>query len=81
MDKEYRVFTSEALLYRDKKFNHCARFKSILIQRYVFKEEEWDKTLLYPLVIGGAKLHMLNLSSLEGFTGTQNLIFEKFLAN
>ena len=55
MDSDYRVFTSEALLYGDKKFNHRARSKSILIQRYVFKEEEWDKTLLYPLLIAGAK--------------------------
>ena len=56
MNSDYRVFTSEALLYGEKKFNHRTRFKSILIQRYVFKEE-CNKTLSYPLLIAGAKIN------------------------
>lgn len=33
-----------------KRFNHRARFKSMLIQRYLFKEA-WNETVLYPLLL------------------------------
>ena len=56
MDCDYCVFKSEMRLYGDdKRFNHRARFKSKLIQMYLFKEEAWDETMLYPLLVAGAK--------------------------
>uniref|UniRef100_A0A1X7VM36 Uncharacterized protein n=1 Tax=Amphimedon queenslandica TaxID=400682 RepID=A0A1X7VM36_AMPQE len=55
MDKDYRVFSSESLLYgNDETFNHRIRFKSIMIYKCLFSDDTCDTTLLYSMIAAGA---------------------------
>lgn len=56
MNCDYQVFKSESSLYGDNKdINHRTQPKSKLVLQRVFLEDEWDSTLLYPLVVSGAQ--------------------------
>ena len=55
MDKEFKVFASEERLYGvEKKINHRLHSMSKPIEDQLFKEDEWDSSLLYPLLTVGA---------------------------
>lgn len=55
LDKDYKVFVSEDLIYgSNKKLNHCLHFMYKPIEERIFREDEWDHTLLYPLLSAGA---------------------------
>ena len=64
MDKHYRVFKSEEKLYRDnQKVNHRCHIKSKCVYDKLFVCNEWDKTLLYPIIANGAVSMKSKLSS------------------
>lgn len=55
MNKEYKVFTSEEQLYGvNKKVNHRLHQMYSPIEEQMFKDDEWDSSLLYPLLAAGA---------------------------
>ena len=56
VDKGYKVFMSEERLYgADPAINHRIRKKSVVIlYSQLFQPDDWDSTLLYPLLAAGA---------------------------
>ena len=54
-DKGFKVFISEERLYGgDKSVNHCLHPKYKPVEKWIFKVDEWDYTLLFPLLAVGA---------------------------
>ena len=56
MDKDFRVFVSEERLYSscNKVVNHRIRSKNASIYARIFQPDDWDSSLLYPLLVAGA---------------------------
>ena len=55
MDKNLKVFRSEERLYGDKNVvNHRLHLKSQAVQNRLFSPDEWDNSLLHPLLTVGA---------------------------
>lgn len=54
-DKELKVFISEERLYGDEKsVNHRIHSKYKPVEERLFKEDEWDEGILFPLLAAGA---------------------------
>lgn len=54
-DKEFKVFISEERLYGgDKSVNHRLHSRYKPVEERIFKEDEWDSSLLFPLLAVGA---------------------------
>ena len=63
MDRDLRVFASEGRLYGpDKKCNHRLHNHYEPIEQQIFTSEESDSSLLYPLLVTGAKAMKEKLS-------------------
>lgn len=55
LDCQYQVFRSERRLYgNDSRVNHRLHEKSKLVHKCLFKSEDSDEDLLYPLIVKGA---------------------------
>ena len=54
MNQHHQVYTSEERLYGDEKVNHCCHVKSKYIHNHLFVCDEWDQTILYPIIANGA---------------------------
>ena len=54
MNQHHQVYTSEERLYGDEKVNHRCHVKSKCIHNHLFVCDEWDQTLLYPIIANGA---------------------------
>ena len=55
MNKSYKVFPSEERLYSTKiTVNHRLHSKDVPVHTRVFQPDDWDGTLLYPLLVAGA---------------------------
>ena len=64
MDDKLRVFASEKLLYSsEKKLNHRVRDRSKLVKEYIFCQNEWDSTLLFPIMVAGTATMECNLTT------------------
>ncbi len=64
MDKNHRVFVSEERLYgNDKSVNHRIRSKNMLIHTRLFQPDEWESSLLNPLLVAGATAMKNKLSN------------------
>ena len=64
MDQHYTVFKSEERLYEDDaKVNHRCHAKSKCVHDELFISNEWDETLLYPIITNGAASMKSKLSS------------------
>ena len=64
MDQRCRVFKSEEKLYGDdKNVNHRCHMNSKCIHNQLFICNEWDETLLYPIIANGAAAMESKLSS------------------
>ena len=86
MNKSYRVFLSEARLYSsENSVNHRLHSKDAPVYARLFQPDNWDCTLLYPLLVAGATKMKLKLTeyakiSCQGVdTGSQNLLSKLFL--
>ena len=54
MDKEFKVFPSEERLYGiEKKINHRLHPMYKPVEQRLFEQDEWDASLLYPLLTAG----------------------------
>ena len=54
-DKQLKVFFSEIRLYgNEKSVNHRLHSKYKPVEERIFKEDEWDDSLLFPLLAAGA---------------------------
>lgn len=54
MDKEFQVFSEKRLYSDSKTTNHRLHPLASFTEERVFHEDEWDETLLYPLLSAGA---------------------------
>ena len=64
MDQHYTVFKSEERLYKDDaKVNHRCHAKLKCVHDELFISNEWDETLLYPIITNGAASMKSKLSS------------------
>ena len=55
MNKSYRVFPSEERLYGTKfSVNHRLHSKDVPVHARLFQPDDWDGTLLCPLIVAGA---------------------------
>ena len=56
LNKGYKVFTSEERLYNlDENLNHRIRSRNVPIYSRLFEPDEWNESLLCPLIASGAK--------------------------
>ena len=56
LNKSCKVFVSEERLYSlDENFNHRTRSRNIAIYTRLFEPDEWNESLLCPLIASGAK--------------------------
>ena len=63
MNKSYKVFPSEARLYSsESSVNHRLHSQDVPVYARLFQPDNWDCTLLYPLLVAGATKMKLKLT-------------------